>query len=372
MNRSCWTYVLLALMSLPVRAQQSDSPVADPGQSTAPANDSSKVLMRRSPGDRDRASRVARHIVLNVVVTDASGKPVSGLQAKDFSLLDNQKPQQIASFQAAEGRIAKPPVRVIFVLDTLNNSFQNAAYEVGVVEKYLSQSREQLSFPISIAVLTEAGIDVGQPSTDGNALVSQLKKVHMPFATMGSLEGSNARRFHVSLQSLTKLVTDEEDVPGRVLLIWMGPGWPLLSDGPYPGTPNDRRNFFAAVLNLCTGFLDSQVTMDAISSPNLMRGYGQRRDDYKLFLKGVQRADQTEPGDLALPVLAYQSGGQIFGDDKDLVTDFARCIADLNSYYVLSFDSPQAARDVEYHALQIVLAEPRLNARMNASYYARP
>ena len=189
---------------------------------------------------------------------------------------------------------------------------------------------------------------------------------------MGSPEGSNARRFHLSVQSLTRLVTDQEDVPGRVILIWIGPGWPLLSEGPYPGTPMDKRNFFGEVLNLSSGFLDAQMTMDAISSPNLMRENGRPRDYYKPFLKGVQRADQADPGNLALPVLAYQSGGQVFEDDKDLLADIARCIADLESYYVLSFDSPHAAQGIEYRALQITVDQPGLSPRTNASYYAQP
>jgi VWFA-related protein len=371
-KKKCWPGILLALMTLPLRPQQSDPPVGASGQSTARPAAPPTVLMRRSPEDRDRASRVARHIILNVAVTDASGKPVAGLQKKDFTLLDNHQPQQIVSFRGVEGRTAKPPVHVIFMLDTLNSSFQDVAYQLRAVEKYLDQNREQLSFPVSIAVLTGAGIGLGQPSRDGSALIGQLKKVHVPLATIGSPEGSNARRFHLSVQSLAELVTRQEDVPGRVLLIWMGPGWPLLSDGPYPGTRMDKRNFFAEILNLSTGFLDAQMTMDTISSPNVMRGNGRPRNYYKPFLKGVQRADQADPGNLALPVLAYQSGGKVLEDDKDLVGDIASCIADLESYYVLSFDSPHASQDIEYRALQITVDKAGLSARTNASYYAQP
>jgi len=224
MRKKCWLGLLLMWMTLPLRPQQSDPAIGTSGQSTAPAAPPT-ILMRRSPEDRDSASRAAHHIILNVVVTDASGTPVSGLQENDFTLLDNQLPQQIVSFQAAEGRTTKPPIHVIFLLDILNNSFQNFAYELRSVEKYLDQNREQLSFPVSIAVLTEAGIDLGQPSRDGNALMGQLKKVHMPVETIGSRLGvPNAGRFHLSVQSLTKLVTEQEDVPGRVLLIWLGPG----------------------------------------------------------------------------------------------------------------------------------------------------
>jgi VWFA-related protein len=367
----CWSGIILALMTLPLRPQQPDPSGGASGQS-APAARPPTVLLRRSPEDRERASRAARHIILDVVVTDASGKPVAGLQQKDFALLDNHQPQQILSFHGVEGRMAKPPVHIIFMLDILNNSFQDIAGQLRGVEKYLEQNREQLSFPVSIAVLTEAGIDLGQPSRDGKALISQLKKVHVPLATIGSPEGSNARRFHLSVQSLTRLVTKEEDVPGRVLLIWMGPGWPLLSDGPYPGTPMDKRNFFAEVLHLSAGFLDAQMTVDTISSPNLMRENGRPRNYYKPFLKGVQRADQADPGDLALPVLAYQSGGKIFEADKDLAGDIANCIADLELYYVLSFDSPHASQDIEYRALQITVDKAGLSPRTNAFYYAQP
>jgi hypothetical protein len=132
--------------------------------------------MRRSPEDRDRPGRVARRIILNVVVTDASCKPVSGLQEEDFTLLDNHQRQQIVSFQGVEGRTAKQPVHVIFMLDILNNSFQDVAYQTRAVEKYLDQNREQLSFPVSIAVLTEAGIDLGQHSRDATLSSANSRK----------------------------------------------------------------------------------------------------------------------------------------------------------------------------------------------------
>jgi hypothetical protein len=43
---------------------------------------------------------VEGRIKLDVMVTDKSGKPVSGLDLKDFTLLDNSLPAKILSFQA--------------------------------------------------------------------------------------------------------------------------------------------------------------------------------------------------------------------------------------------------------------------------------
>jgi hypothetical protein len=113
MKIKCWFAILLAITTLPSRPQQSDPPDGTSSQPTEPATPPSKVLMHRTPEERERASQVARRIILNVVVTDASGKPVSGLQKTDFTLLDNHQPQQIVSFKGVEGRTANPPVHVI-------------------------------------------------------------------------------------------------------------------------------------------------------------------------------------------------------------------------------------------------------------------
>jgi len=357
---------------LPSRPQQMARPDASSGQSSETSQPPPTVLLHRTPQEREQASRVARRIILDVVVTDQSGKPVSGLQKTAFSLLDNNQPQPIVSFKEVDGRSANPPPHIIFMLDILNGSFEEVAYQVKAVKKYLEQDKGQLSFPTSIAVLSEAGINSGHASRDRAALIGQLKKVQMPLPTLGFPEGYNAQRFHQSVQSLTHLVVEQEDVPGRVLLIWMGPGWPMLSDGPYPGTPRDKRDFFGEILNLSAGFLDAQMTIDTISSPSMMRDSERPRAYYKPFLQGAQKVDQADPADLALPVLAYQSGGLVLEDDKALEAGIAGCISDLDSYYVLAFDSLRSSQDNEYHALRITLDEPKLSARTNASYYARP
>ena len=42
-----------------------------------------------------------RNLTLDVVVSDRSGKVVPGLQAQDFVVLDNKKPQKLVAFQAS-------------------------------------------------------------------------------------------------------------------------------------------------------------------------------------------------------------------------------------------------------------------------------
>ena len=90
---------------------------------------------------------MARHIILNVVVTDASGKPVACLQQKDFTLLDNHQPQQIVSFHGSGGADGQTTSSHYFILQNiLNNSFQDIARQLRAVEKYLDQNRNNLAF----------------------------------------------------------------------------------------------------------------------------------------------------------------------------------------------------------------------------------
>ena len=141
----------------------------------------------------------------------------------------------------------------------------------------------------------------------------------MPLATIGSPEGYNVdgsinpSSYSRNRSSIRKTSREDSSSSGWV------PVGPAL-DGTSPGTPKDRRNFFGEILAIFTGFLDAQITIDTISSPNMMRDSGRPRAHYKPFLQEkAQRADQADPGNLRLPVLAYQSGGQVFEDDIDLV-----------------------------------------------------
>src|SRR5450631_2021740 len=78
-------------------------------------------------------------IHLDIVVTDAAGKPVAGLEPWDFKLLDNNQPRKILSFKPFDGEAVKPdpPVEVILVLDMANLPFQQVAFLRSEVDQFL-------------------------------------------------------------------------------------------------------------------------------------------------------------------------------------------------------------------------------------------
>jgi hypothetical protein len=101
-------------------------------------------------------------------------------------------------------------------------------------------------------------------------------------------------------------------------------------------------------------------------------GAGTREFLYKDFLKGVRSSRQSDTGDLALKVLAVQSGGRVLGPDNDIAGQIDSCIAEANAFYTLSFNPPPADRADEYHDLKVTVSQPGLTARTNSGYYNQP
>ena len=401
--------LLLVLLTQPASSQANPPPSQEPkaletpqatsGQSTAPAPNRPVQLIPRSAEARERTYRAEHHIILNVFVADASGNPVTGLKQEDFTLLENEQPQQIASFKAVTGSTAFAPPHVLLMLDSVNNSANSIAYARKELERFLGHNQGSLPYPVSIVRLTDSGIHAGQPSRDGRALISELRMlpndVHVkmrgqelppspttvghsldPTKTMARLnpEGPDLnQRFTLSIPALASLAAEQVNVPGRAILVWIGPGWPLLSGPGYlPDTPETQGNFFAHIVVLSTALREAQITLDAVSSPKMLRDAGLGADYYQAFLNGVPSVSQANAANMALPVLAYQSGGHVLEDSNDLAADIDKCVADAGSYYVLGFDSVPANGPDEYRSLQVKVNKPGLTVRTNTAYYAQP
>src|SRR5580704_7421234 len=131
----------------------------------------------------------SRRIALDVVVTDGSGNPVSGLQQQDFTLLDNKQISNILSFDAVQGEAATP-VEVILLIDGINTSFTHVSYERLEIEKFLKRNDGKLARPTSVVVLSDSGAGISNvPTKDGNALLTQMNQNQSGLRTNGRSTG---------------------------------------------------------------------------------------------------------------------------------------------------------------------------------------
>ena len=312
--------------STPVTRQEPANPVLLPRPSAKPA---------LTPGVVTQEGRIQ----LDVVATDAAGKPAIGLQPWDFSILDNNQPRKVMTFRAFDGVEVKPdpPVEVLLVIDTLNLPFQQVAFVRDQVEEFLRENGGHLRQPVSLVLLAEAGIRMQpRPSVDGNAQAEVVHQIKGHVSSINPAMGGDGmlERFRISLHQLSSIAENEARRPGRKLLVWVGPGWPML-DRRVDGDPtSSQRNNFDGIVELSTRLREARMALYSVQPEQ----DGQiHATAYQMFLKGVRTSHDAESGNLALKVLATQTGGLILGPDNNVAGQIDRCIDDANAFYRVSF-----------------------------------
>ena len=142
-----------------------------------------------------------------------SGKPVAGLEQRDFTLLDNKQPQKIVSFQAVAGgaATADQPVEVILLVDTVNTEFTNVAIARKEIEKFLRRNGGALAQPVSLLFFSDSGATGTTSSRDGNAVIADLNQKQLGLRTIGRAQGlyGGLERMQLSLSMLQKFADYE-------------------------------------------------------------------------------------------------------------------------------------------------------------------
>jgi VWFA-related protein len=312
-------------------------------------------------------------IFLDVVVTPKSGPPVSGLQQEDFTILDNKVPQTILTFQAVREREA--PMEVVLVVDDVNTGLANIAYERSEINKFLKTDGGHLGHPMALAFLTDNGIKVQEEfSRDGNALSAALDQYTLGLHTITRSGGiySAEERLQISMKALFELGSREAARPGRKIILWISPGWPILS-GPGVVQQMDAKQeqgIFNNVVKLSTMFRQGQVTLYSID-PLGSADFGGRAFRWEAYTKGLSKPSQAEWGNLALQVVATQSGGLALTSSNDITGSIKQCLADTLAYYEISFAPPLDQKRDEYHHLEVHVTDRKLTARTSQGYYAQ-
>jgi VWFA-related protein len=352
-------------------AQTSPATVAEAGRQQESGD---PVLTHRPPPKPKSQLSPEGTIKLDVMVNDGAGKPMAGLQPWDFKILDNGQPRKVMSFSAfSDARVkADPPVEVILVMDTLNLPFQQVAFVRGEVGEFLRQNGGKLKQPLTLILLTDAGIRFQpRPSLDGNAIATVVEGIKGSVSTISAAMAGEGyvERFQRSAKAMDNIAQNEARKPGRKLLIWVGPGWPMLNQPADGYSDKEQKRNFDNIVELSTALRRARITIysvapGSVASPNALL--------YKNFLKGVNTYKDADFGNLALKVLVTQTGGKILGPDNDIVGQINRCIEDANAFYWISFDPPAAEHVDEYHDLKVVVDKPDVTVRTNSGFYNEP
>jgi VWFA-related protein len=326
---------------------------------------------------------------VDIAVTDKAGKAVSGLSENDFTLLDNDKPQKIVTFQTSDGATAQPAtsLEVVLVLDELN-MLPNAdlasgnlelAEAVRETESFLRANGGVLEKPTIIYRLTKDGLfATPHASRDGNELADEIEQpgkqrriwsppvVARDIGNLTKGDEAGSRVLH-SLVALGSIAIEERRRSGRKFVFWIGNAWQIQG--------RNATGLSDFSIELLTRMREARISLWSASERPLNDASGNPLPvtDFvdKQFLEGP-KPGSTDLRYLSLPVIAARSGGGVLDARHHLATLIGERVKEQSSYYSLTFDPPRTAAVDEYHHLMVEVDKPGLASNVVEDYYNQP
>ena len=151
---------------------------------TCLAQQSSTIQPKRASERQDQVptfKSATRLVVLDAVVTDKYGKPVRGLTQEDFSIVEDDVPQKITSFEPPDQHQAvaiehdfkkeaapleSGPTKIgaesltIIVFDALDTKILDQAYARFQLKKFLAAHGPRLSHPTALMALEDKRLEL--------------------------------------------------------------------------------------------------------------------------------------------------------------------------------------------------------------------
>ena len=344
----------------------------------------------------DEAVSTVGLLRLDVTVTDQAGKTVNGLQRQDFAVIDNDRENQIIAFRAPnlQSAVDKSPT-VILVIDTLGLPRELAAFEREQAVQFLRRNAGRLKSPVTVFSLEDPGFFLAaDASIDGNALANSVEsdsRIDAFFTAPGKNSLSKIVPADASLlnfpalaalRALGTVATKQDHLPGRKLLVWIGPGPSERAtdvNAPYArdvinysslGEHRDvrMRELYQKLVWFTTLLRQARITLDCI-----LVGEHQPIDDKWLrTMEDVPSAGQANWSSLYRGALAVRTGGQVLAASKDLARQIADLVETGQTAYTLTFDPTPAAEPDEFHRLKVEVRQPGLVVQTSIGYYDQP
>jgi len=376
-----------------VAAQQTDiQQTQRPRRVSGSDQGDQKKQNNSSPDELDEGDvvRVDTQLVsVPAVVTDSTGRPLSGLKAENFQILEDGQPQTIANFGTTDA-----PFEIALLLDTSGstredvslirdaaNSFVNALRSgdrVGVVSFNQPQTVKD---PI-------AAVEVLSPLTSNRAALSKA------IENVGS---SNGTPFYDALEKVADVIfraPPTDQVRRRAVV--------ALTDGVDSASNSD---FDSAKLKLSRAgiacyfiqvntedFVEDRLMKDCQDDGRLALSQTQLQRYRRIFVPRAKAEDYAnfcqmgpfekmsisrELYNLArreMNDLAKSSGGRTFNATNlaDARDAFARVAADIGTLYSLGYYPTNKARDGKFRSIHLVVkgVKEKPEVRSRDGYYA--
>jgi len=359
----------------------------------------------------------AELVLTNVVVRDGkTGQPVRGLKESDFTIYENGKKQQIASFDYQSVDMATPlneatvsgmaadaeksaartvmPVRpedlrnhrlIVMFFDLTSMQPEDLDRSVDAARDFFKNKMQ----PADVVALVSLGdeLRVDQDFTADKDLLGREVGTYNGTEGQGFAQGANADTNQVEDASsytpdeseYNDINTDRElfairtiaqslaKVTEKKSLLYFSGG--ISRDGIENQASLRAATNAAVRANLAIYSVDTRglqaVTPVGDASTGSLRGTGAFNGG--ALLNNMNSNFDTQE---VMATLSSDTGGKAFFDTNDFAPAFAQIQRDISEYYAIGFHSSNPARDGKYRRLTIKVDRPGLKLEYRPGYYA--
>jgi VWFA-related protein len=354
-------------------------------------------------------------VLTNVVARDTkTGELVRGLKQSDFTIFENGKPQQIASFDFESVEMAAPlneatisglaasdngsksgvaarpeELRnhrlIVMFFDLTSMQPEDLDRSVSAAQDFL-RTKMQAADLVALVSLGDT-LKVDQDFTaDKNALIHEVA-LYNGTEGQGFAEGATANSNQVEdttgytpdeseyndlntdreLFALRAVAKSLEKITEKKSLLYFSGG--ISRDGienqaSLRSAINDAVRANLAIYSVDTRGLQT-ITPLGDASTGSLRGSGAFNGAALTNNMNANFATQE-----VMATLSTDTGGKAFFDSNDFAPAFAQIERDTSAYYAIGFHSSNAARDGRYRKLTIKINSPGVKLEYRPGYYA--
>jgi Ca-activated chloride channel family protein len=295
-------------------------------------------------------------VLVDVVVIDKDGQPVSGLSREDFQIFEDGVLQTVATFDVTDWTsyvgeridgassgdgVNAYPRRFILILNRQGSEFEylnRAKRDLGAfIVESMAEGDEAMVIDVGYSLKVVQNFQAGKEQT--LQAVRKLSQMRIDYP-MGADRA--AQQLYRDLESLGQALLG---IPGRKIVI-------LFS------------NELATFAPPGSDWLDNSFSLKkAVESLNQAN-----TSVYTLDIRGAESVNSIQGG---LSPLATETGGRYFRNNPSFGPPLRRIGAENQRYYLLSYVSTNAEVDGSYREIEVKVAREGATVIARPGYFAR-
>lgn len=349
----------------------------------------------QSTNPQGTLSVTSRLVVMDVVVVDRNGKPVTNLDKRQFTVTEDKVPQTIRNFDPPSAhampagvagdvvhsaadlpKIGQAPVNVL-VFDEVDTSFHQLAYAREMMEKYLKAQPEVLPVPTLFIAAGYSRVVVLHDYTQSRAELLESVQKHtadLDFTqivnTLNGGAGGSENGLVKTLGAMLQIAQSVAGIPGRKNVIWVGTGYNKAYDLTSM-SEKDHDKVVTEIQQVTNKMLQARVTLYIIDPGGPLKA--DDPTDQTLDPSNVSSAGSSigDFGDnLGMDTFATNTGGRVIGGRNDLDVQVAEVSQEGSEYYTLSYVPTGDSNEAQpYRKINVTVNVPGLRVITRTGYF---